>query len=102
MHTLLTHEPQTMEITLDGADWYDGRAYIVAIANGTTFGHGMKIAPNAQQRDGLFDVILVEGVSRLRILAALQRVYAGTHLTHPAVRVGACRGSADSQPAGRA
>ena len=86
--TLLTHQPQTMEITLDGADWYEGRAYIVAIANGTTFGHGMKIAPNAEQRDGLFDVILVEGVSRLTILAALQRVYSGTHLTHPAVRAG--------------
>ncbi len=86
--TLITHQPQTMEITLDGTPWYEGRAYVVAIANGTTFGHGMKIAPNAQQRDGLFDVVLVEGVSRLTILAALQRVYTGTHLTHPAVRAG--------------
>lgn len=88
IRTLITHQPQTMQITLDGNDWYEGRAYIVAIANGTTFGHGMKIAPNAEQRDGLFDVILVEGVSRVTILAALQRVYSGTHLTHPAVRAG--------------
>ncbi len=88
VRTLITHQPQTMQITLDGAEWYEGRAYIVAIANGTTFGHGMKIAPNAEQRDGLFDVVLVEGVSRMTILTALQRVYAGTHLTHPAVRSG--------------
>ncbi len=85
IRTLLTHEPQVMEITLDGKDWYEGKAYAVAIANGTTFGHGMKIAPNALQRDGLFDVVLVKGVSRLEILAAFQRVYTGTHLTHPAV-----------------
>ncbi len=83
--TLLTHKPPTMQITLDGVPWYDGRAYVVAIANGTTFGHGMKIAPNAALHDGLFDVILVEGVSRLTILAAFARVYSGTHLTHPAV-----------------
>jgi diacylglycerol kinase (ATP) len=85
IQTLLTHKPKTMQITLDGAEWYEGRAYAVAIANGTTFGHGMRIAPNALQRDGLFDVVLVKGVSRLEILAAFQRVYAGTHLTHPAV-----------------
>ncbi len=84
--TLIEHQPRAMEITLDGQPWYEGTAYIVAVANGTTFGHGMKIAPNAQPRDGLFDVVLVEGVSRLTILAALQRVYSGTHLTHPAVR----------------
>jgi diacylglycerol kinase family enzyme len=46
----------------------------------------MKIAPNAEFRDGLFDVVLVEGVSRLTVLTALQRVYRATHLTHPAVR----------------
>jgi YegS/Rv2252/BmrU family lipid kinase len=86
IRTLLTHEPQVMEITLDGKDWYEGKAYAVAIANGTTFGHGMKIAPNALQRDGLFDVVLIKGVSRLEILAAFQRVYSGTHLTHPAVQ----------------
>lgn len=86
IRTLIVHEPQAMQITLDGEDWYEGRAYTVAIANGTTFGHGMKIAPNAQQRDGLFDVILVKGFSRLTILAAFQRVYSGTHLTHPAVQ----------------
>ena len=85
VRTLITHHPQAMQIQLDGADWYEGTAYIVAIANGTTFGHGMRIAPNALQRDGLFDVVLVKGVSRLVILAALQRVYSGTHLTHPAV-----------------
>src|SRR5690606_28762085 len=64
----------------------DGRSYIVAVANGTTFGHGMKIAPQADIRDGLFDVVLVEGVSRAKVLAALNRVYTGSHLSHPNVR----------------
>jgi diacylglycerol kinase (ATP) len=83
---ILSHQPQMMQVTLDGQDWYEGSAYLVAVANGTTFGHGMKIAPDAQTDDGLFDVVLVEGVSRPRILSALYRVYNGSHLTHPAVR----------------
>jgi YegS/Rv2252/BmrU family lipid kinase len=84
--TLLQHHPQQMQIKLDGQPWYDGTAYIVAIANGRMFGHGMNIAPQAEVRDGLFDVVLVEGVSRLTVLMALQQVYKGVHLSHPAVR----------------
>jgi YegS/Rv2252/BmrU family lipid kinase len=84
--SILNHEPQPMQVALDGQDWYEGSAYLVAVANGTTFGHGMKIAPGAQTDDGLFDVVLVKGVSRPVILSALYRVYNGSHLTHPAVR----------------
>jgi diacylglycerol kinase (ATP) len=69
--TILNHKPLPMEVSLDGQPWYDGRAYLVTVANGSTFGHGMQIAPNAKTDDGLFDVVLVEGVSRPRILAAL-------------------------------
>jgi len=89
--SILAHEPQPMQVMLDGQPWYDGPAYLVAVANGTTFGHGMKIAPYAQTDDGLFDVVLVEGVSRPVILSALYRVYNGSHLTHPAVRFGQAR-----------
>jgi YegS/Rv2252/BmrU family lipid kinase len=83
---ILSSTPPIMRVRLDGRDWYEGRAYAVAVANGTTFGRGMRIAPHASTNDGVFDVILVEGVARARILSAFQRVYTGTHLTHPAVR----------------
>jgi diacylglycerol kinase (ATP) len=83
---ILSHQPERMQVILDDKEWYEGTAYLVAVANGTTFGRGMKIAPDAQTDDGLFDVVLVEGVSRPRILSALYRVYNGSHLTHPAVR----------------
>lgn len=83
---LLREPPPALTIRLDGQEWYTGKTYLVAVANGTTFGHGMRIAPHAQQSDGVFDVVLVEDAPRTTILAALGRVYAGTHLTHPAVR----------------
>jgi YegS/Rv2252/BmrU family lipid kinase len=80
VETLLNYRPQRMSVRLDGEVWYDGPAYIVAVANGQMFGHGMRIAPNAAYDDGLFDVVLVEGMPRLRILSALNTVYSGTHL----------------------
>jgi diacylglycerol kinase (ATP) len=40
----------------------------------------MWVAPNALVDDGLFDVVLVEGMPRLRILLALRTVFSGRHL----------------------
>ncbi len=86
VQAILSYRAQIVRVRLDNEDWYEGAAYLVAVANGTTFGRGMKIAPNAHFDDGLFDVVLVKGVSRLTLLTAFLRVYSGTHLTHPAVR----------------
>ncbi|MBI1282632.1 MAG: YegS/Rv2252/BmrU family lipid kinase [Anaerolineaceae bacterium] len=86
IQSILSYEPQVMQIRVDGKDWYEGKTYLLAVANGTTFGHGMRIAPHAQTDDGIFDVVLVKGVSRPVILSALHQVYSGSHLTHPAVR----------------
>lgn len=77
--------PQAVQVRVDGADWYDGRAFLVVVANGGTFGHGMQIAPGAQVDDGVLDVLLIRGVHKAQILLALRRVYNGSHLTHPAV-----------------
>jgi diacylglycerol kinase (ATP) len=46
----------------------------------------MWIAPRAFINDGMFDVIVVEGMSRLRILLALKSVYSGTHLEREDVK----------------
>jgi diacylglycerol kinase (ATP) len=87
LETLVTYQSQPMQVRVDGEDWYEGRAYLVAVANGTTFGHGMRIAPDAQVDDGLFDVVLIEGMNRVRAIAALRRLYDASHLTHPRVRI---------------
>jgi YegS/Rv2252/BmrU family lipid kinase len=98
---LLREVPPMLDVRLDGQLWYSGGAYVVAVANGTTFGHGMRIAPHAKTDDGLFDVVLVEAVARARIIAALRRVFSGTHLTHPAVRSARAASVAITSPAGR-
>jgi len=52
-----------VSIKVDGRDWYEGRIVVVAIANGRYFGGGMKVAPNAEASDGLFDVVAVGDLS---------------------------------------
>jgi YegS/Rv2252/BmrU family lipid kinase len=82
---LLSYKPQRVTVNCDGQEFYRGRSYLAALANGRFFGRGMKVAPNAQINDGLFDVILVEGMSRPKILFALQTVFSGKHLRRPDV-----------------
>jgi YegS/Rv2252/BmrU family lipid kinase len=84
--SILSYTPQHVQIEIDGAPWYDDRATLVVVANGTTFGHGMRIAPSAMIDDGLFDIVLIEAVSRTRLLTALWSVYRGTHLQLAGVR----------------
>ncbi len=85
LQTLLTYRPQPMQVFVDGVLWRDGPTYLVAVANGTTFGHGMEIAPHAKADDGLFDIVLIEGMARLEAILALRKLYDGSHLTHPGV-----------------
>lgn len=78
--TLLKYRPQQVTVDCDDQRFYEGPCYLLAVANGRFFGRGMWVAPHALINDGLFDVILVEGMPRRRILFALKTVYSGTHL----------------------
>lgn len=78
--SLLQYKPQQITVKCDGTIFYSGSSYLVAVANGRYFGRGMWIAPDALMDDGLFDVVLVEGMSRLKILGALKSVFSGKHL----------------------
>jgi YegS/Rv2252/BmrU family lipid kinase len=78
--TLFKYRPQRITVECDGKEFYDGPSYLLAVANGRFFGRGMWVAPHALIDDGLFDVVLVEGMPRVRILFALRTVFSGTHL----------------------
>ncbi len=65
----------------------DIRVCSVVIANGAYFGSGMKVAPEADVSDGLFEVIVVGDIGKWELLQAFPRIYRGTHVTHPKVRM---------------
>lgn len=72
-------------ITIDGRR-LDLDAVLVAVANTTSYGAGMRIAPTADPRDGLLDVTVVTGLSRTELLRVFPRVYSGSFVRHPAVQ----------------
>ncbi len=58
----------------------DQPTLLAAFANAPLYGGGMKIAPRAKMDDGLLDVCVVGGVSRVKLLSVFPTVYAGRHL----------------------
>lgn len=85
IRSFMSFQPQNIRVWLDDQPWYEGKSWIVAIANGRVFGHGMQIAPHAEIDDGAFDVVLVGDTGRLETLRAFNTVYSGKHLQHPDV-----------------
>jgi diacylglycerol kinase (ATP) len=59
------------------------RMHDVIVANGPYIGGGMKICPDAQVDDGLFDVLLIGDLTKRDLLLTLPKTFRGTHLPHP-------------------
>ncbi len=55
----------------------------VLVQNTPYLGGGLRVAPRALLDDGFLDVVVVEALGRLQILANLPKVYRGRHENHP-------------------
>ena len=75
-----------VRIALDGEAWYEGPILVAAVANGTSFGKGMRVAPRASTDDGLFDVVVAGEIGGLDLLRRLPQLYLGWHLRARPVR----------------
>ena len=53
---------------------------LVAVANTSVYGGGMKIAPRAQLQDGKLDLCIVHGMSRFHLFCWFPTVYFGGHI----------------------
>ncbi|MGH8281009.1 MAG: diacylglycerol/lipid kinase family protein [Gammaproteobacteria bacterium] len=58
---------------------------LVAVNNGRIEGGAFVMAPDAQIDDGLLDVVVASGLTRLGILMLVPKVLRGTHIQHRAV-----------------
>jgi len=76
--------PIEYEITTDTQS-FTTKAMLIAVGNGRSYGGGMLVCPQAHINDGLFDVMILEPVSKLEFLKVFPKVYSGSHLSHPKV-----------------
>ena len=79
-----------VRLELDG-ETLETSAVLVAIANAKSYGGGMLVCPDANFCDGLFDVCIIQKVSRIEFLRAFPGVFAGKHTKHPRVMMRRCR-----------
>ena len=79
-------KPLKYEIEVDG-HYFETEAMLIAVANGISYGGGMKICPGSDLRDGLFDLMILEPVSKFEFLRVFPKVFKGTHISHPRVKI---------------
>jgi diacylglycerol kinase (ATP) len=79
-------KPLNYEITLDTHS-FETEAMLIAIGNGRSYGGGMYVCPQAQMHDGLFDIMVLEPVSKIEFLKVFPKVYSGSHINHPKVKM---------------
>jgi YegS/Rv2252/BmrU family lipid kinase len=89
LRALAAWRPATFEIELDPpGERHTITGYSIGAANSKAYGGGMYAAPGALLDDGLLEVVTMEHMSRLRFLTrVLPRVFKGTHVELPEVRV---------------
>ncbi len=87
LRALVSWRPARFELELDSGERHTASGYSVAVANSRAYGGGMFVAPEAMLDDGLLDIVVSERTSKLRFLANLPRVFKGTHVDLPEVRV---------------
>lgn len=83
---LFGFKPLHYEITVDGQR-RSTKAMLIAVGNGISYGGGMKVCPGARIDDGKFDIMILKPISTFEFLRVFPRVYAGTHVSHPAVEI---------------
>ena len=74
-----------MKLVVDGRVEAPTEYHMVAAANTSTMGGGMKLAPEADAQDGLLDVLTVGALSRMELLRLMPSIYAGGHVGAPGV-----------------
>lgn len=81
----MKHTPT--RVVLDGQETR-GDFPLVAVCNSVNTGGGMKMAPAASPKDGMLDVLVVEGAGALELMMLLAtKLRKGEHVLNPKVRV---------------
>ena len=78
--------PREVRLVLDGEE-RTVPVTLVAVGNTCSYGGAMRICPDADPRDGCFDVTVVGPMTRRELVRTRPHLTAGTHVDHPAVTV---------------
>ena len=79
-------KPLEYKFVIDGKG-YEREAMLIAAGNGSSYGGGMLVCPNADMNDGLIDLMILNPVSKREFIQIFPSVYEGKHIEHPKVEI---------------
>lgn len=81
------YKDQRVRLTLDDKPLEEVMVTTLSVANGKFFGGGMKVAPDADVSDGLFDVVLWSGYGLNDFVLKSKGIYSGAHVKWKGTRI---------------
>jgi YegS/Rv2252/BmrU family lipid kinase len=91
VRALLKYEDTSVRIVVDGGPSENVEITTLAVANGKYFGGGMKVAPDAEASDGLFDVTIWSGYTIVDFALKSRALYDGSHVNLSGTRRLRCK-----------
>ena len=79
---LRAFQPLPYTLTLDG-EVIQREAMLVAVGNAPSYGGGLRMCEGASVDDGLLDVVVINPLSKPRLMRVFPMLYRGTHVTIP-------------------
>ena len=73
-------DPKLLELVVDGVPETAKPYHLIVLANTSTFGGGMRVAPHADPKDGFLDFVSVGELSRWGLLKRFPSIYTGGHI----------------------
>lgn len=86
MHEVPRYKPYGVEVTADGHKWTQ-TCTLIAVANSPVFGGGLIVSPESRVDDGVLELIITEPLGKLEIARLFPKLYDGSILREPKVRV---------------
>jgi len=78
--TILKFKSFEAKILLDNSLTIDDTFWGLMICNGQYIGGGMRIAPEARVNDGLFDLVTLRDIPKLKVFSRFSDIYVGKHV----------------------
>ena len=82
--TLARFSPGDFVVRVDGKE-HAFRGMMLAVGNGTSYGGGMRVTPDARSDDGLLDVCVIQELPKWQFVKTFPKVFSGKHVEHRAV-----------------
>ena len=79
IRTLFRFEKFDLAVEMDGSTQQFKDVWLATVSNQPYFGGGMKISPDSKTGDGLLELTIVSGISRLKLLLVFGTVFTGSH-----------------------